>query len=113
MPLGELRARPRRGDFAGMRRWLADMAAVVVPHQIDVNVIVVIDVGARRQHGGELFAGGGLHVVQKALLLGRAVPAVLHADLMAVGEIEFGDVERVAEGMLGNMRVGIAVHAAA
>ena len=84
-----------------------------MPHQIDVDVIVVIDVGARRQHGGELLAGGGLHVVQKTLLLGRAVPAILHANLMAVGEIEFGDVERVAEGMLGNMRVGIAVHAAA
>ena len=41
-------------------------------HQIDVDVIVVIDVGARRQHGGELLAGGGLHVVQKALLFRHA-----------------------------------------
>ena len=32
---------------------------------------------------------------------------------MAVGEIEFGDVERIAEGVLGNVRVRIAVHAAA
>src|SRR5260370_11365931 len=52
-------------------------------------------------------------VVQKALLLRGAAPAKLHAQHMTVGKIEFGDVERIAEGMFGNMRVRIAVHAAA
>src|SRR5580704_1092150 len=79
------RAHARGGDFARDRRGLADMAAVIVPHQIDVDVIVVIDVGARRQHGGELVAGGRLYVVQKALLLGRTLPAILNADLVTVG----------------------------
>ena len=73
----------------------------------------MIDVGAGRQHGGEFVAGCELHVVQKRLLLGRTAPAILHGDLVAVGEHELGDVERVAERMLGDMRIGIAVHAAA
>ena len=38
---------------------------------------------------------------------------MLNADDAAVGEMEFGDVKCVAEGMLGNVRVRIAVHAAA
>ena len=113
MLCGEARSYVFGHDFARNRRRLADVAAVIVPHQIDVNVIVMIDVGAGRQHGGEIVAGRELHVVQKALFLRCALPAVLHADLVAVGEIEFGDVERIAEGMLGNMRVRIAVHAAA
>ena len=83
------------------------MPIVAPPHQVDVDVIVVIDVGARRQHGGELLAGCALHVAQKALLFRRALPAVLHRDLAAVGEREGGDVERIAEGMLGNVRVGL------
>ncbi len=82
-------------------------------HQIDVNMIVVIDVGARRQHGGELPAGGRLHVAQKALLFRHALPAVLHRNAPSVGERESGDIQRVAEGVFGNMRVGVAVHAAA
>src|SRR5436305_10701801 len=46
-----------RGDLvAGDGRGLADDAAARAPHQVDVNVIVVILVRARRQHGGELLA---------------------------------------------------------
>jgi hypothetical protein len=37
-------------------------------------------VGARRQHGVELLAGGRLHVAQKALLFRHAAPAVLDRD---------------------------------
>ena len=54
-----------------------------------------------------------MHVVQKTLLLRRAAPAILHADDVAIGKIEFGDIERIAESMLGNMRVRISVHPAA
>ena len=108
-------ARPRAlGDHLARNGGrLADVAAVIAPHQIDVDVIVMIDVGAGRQHGGEILARRRLHVVQESLLLRRAVPAVLHRDFVAVGQGELGDVERVAEGVLGNMRVRIAVHAAA
>ena len=110
---GKPAAGARRGDFAGYGGRFADMPAARAPHEVDVNMIVVIDIGAGREHGRKLIAGRRLHVVQKSLLLGRAVPALLHLDHVAVGEIELGDVERVAEGMLGNMRVRIAVHAAA
>ena len=78
-----------------------------------MNVIVVIDIGAGRQHGRKLIAGRRLHVVQKALLLRRAAPAILHLDRVAVGQVELGDVERIAEGVFGYMRARIAVHAAA
>src|SRR3974390_3480071 len=78
-----------------------------------MHVIVVIGVGAWRQYGGEGVTGCALHVVEEALLVRGAVPAVLHGDLAAVGEREGGDVERVAEGVLGDPRIGIAVHAAA
>ncbi len=108
-----MRPRALGDDFAWNCRRFADAAAAGAPHQIDVNVIVVIDVGAGRQYGGEFFAGCELYVVQKALLLWRAAPAVLHCDLVAVGEYELRDVERIAESVLGNMRVRIAVHAAA
>ena len=110
---GVARAGTLGHDFAGDRGRLADIGPAAPAHQIDVNVIVVIDVGARRQHGGEILARRPLHVVQEALLLGRAVPGILHDDPVAVGEVEFGDVERVAERVLGDMRIGIAVHAAA
>src|SRR5882757_3347832 len=43
-----------RGDFfAGDCGRLADQAAAGAAHQIDVDVIVMIDVGARREHRGE------------------------------------------------------------
>src|SRR5579871_6357380 len=106
-------ARGAGGDLLpGDRRRLADYGAAGATHQVDVDVIVVIDVGARRQHGVELLAGRALHVAQKSLLLGQAMPAVFHCDAAAVGEREGSDVERISERMLGNVRVGIAVHAA-
>ena len=86
--------------------------AVTPAHQIDVDVVVVIDVRTRRQHRAELIAGRGLHVAQKALLLRQPAPAVLDRDFASVGERERRDVERVAEGVLGNARPRIAVHAA-
>ena len=83
------------------------------PHQVDMDVVVVETVRARRQHGGEALAGGALHVAQESLLFRCAAPAILDRDASAVGERERGDVERVAEGMLGDARARIAVHAAA
>jgi hypothetical protein len=53
-----LRTRAFERDLAGYRRRFTDVTAVIVPHQIDVNMIVMIDIGARRQHGGELLARG-------------------------------------------------------
>src|ERR1700745_2038503 len=86
--------------------------AVTPAHQIDVDMIVMIDVRTWRQHGGELIAGRALHVAQKSLLLRQTVPAILDADLASVSKRERGDVERIAEGMLGNARARVAVHAA-
>ena len=76
---------------------LADDAPRGAAHQVDVDVIVMIDVGARRQHGRELLAGRGLHVAQESLLLRHSPPAVLHRDAAPVGEHEGCNIERVAE----------------
>ena len=78
-----------------------------------MEMIGMLRIRTRRQHGVEDLAGAALDVAQKSLLLGEAAPAVLHGDPPSVGEREAGDVERVAEGVLGDMRVRIAVHAAA
>src|SRR5262245_31866640 len=56
--------------FAGDRGWLAYGPAAVTAHQIHVDVIIVIDVGAWRQHGAEFITGGELHVMQESLLRG-------------------------------------------
>src|SRR5215468_4004255 len=86
--------------------------AVAPAHQIDMDMIVMIDVRTWRQHRGELIAGRRLHVAQKPLLLGQTVPSILDSDLASVSKRERSDVERIAEGMLGNARARIAVHAA-
>jgi hypothetical protein len=108
-----LRWLARRDLLARERGRLADHALAGAARQIDVDVIVVIDVGARRQHGAELLTGGGLHVAQKALLFRHALPAILYRNVPAVGEREARDIQRIAEGVLRNMRARIAVHAAA
>ena len=105
--------RPRGNLLARDRGRLADHALAGAAHQVDVDVIVVIGIGARRQHGGELLAGRGLHVAKKALLFRRASPAVLHRNLPSVGERETCDIQRIAKSVFGDMGVGIAVHAAA
>src|SRR6202140_2580080 len=79
-----VRVAPRRprGDFLARHRlWLANQPPRGAAHQIDVDVIVVIDVGARRQHGGELLAGRGLHVAGQTLLSRSALPAVLQRNV--------------------------------
>src|SRR5262249_40633601 len=106
-------SRGARGNFLARNSVrIARPMAVAPAHQIDVDVDVVLDVRAGRQHRAELIAGRGLHVAQKALLLRQPAPAVLHRDLASVSERKRRDVERVAEGVLGNARPRIAVHAA-
>src|SRR4051812_48585507 len=81
------------GDLiAGYRSRLADQAAAGAAHQIDVDMVLMVTVGARRQHGIELLAGGGLHVAQKSLLFGHAAPAALDGDTPAVCEREGRDI---------------------
>src|SRR5262249_7267558 len=106
-------ARGTRRDFFaryGVRGAPAGTPAPAPP--IDAGLGVVRDVRTRRQHRGEFTASGGLYVAQKPLLFRQAMPAVLHRDLASVGEREGGDVERVAEGVLGDAGARIAVHAA-
>ena len=82
-------------------------------HQVHVHVIIVVGIGAWRQHGGERLAGRAVDVAQEALLFEGAMPAVLHRDLAAIGQYESGQVERVAKGVLRDVGFGITVHPAA
>ena len=82
--------------------------------QIDMDVIVMVAVATRSEHGIEFSAGPGEHGLQERLLARRAIPPPpVHADLLAAGEAEPGDVERIAERVLRNVSVPIAVAAAA
>src|SRR5579872_5428488 len=59
LPARGVRIAPRgmRGDLlAGNGGGLADQPAGGAAHQIEVNVVIVIGIGARREHGGELLA---------------------------------------------------------
>src|SRR5437868_13996853 len=69
---------PRRDLLTRHGARLADHTPAGAAHQIDVDMIVVIDVRARRQHGSKLLARRGLHVAQKTLLFRQPSPAVLH-----------------------------------
>src|SRR5690242_3472980 len=113
MATGITGARPRCRDLARDRLWPAGSIAAVASHQIDVDVIVMRGVIARRQDGCEIVARSELHVVQKSLLLGSAVPTLLHGYAPSVGKRECRDIDRVPKGMLGYMRCARANHAAA
>src|SRR5215208_4810791 len=113
VPGGILRTSAGGNLLARDRMRIAGAPAPVTSHQVHMDVIVMIDVRPRCQHGIELFAGSALHVAQKALLFGCTPPAILHRNLASVREREGGDIKRIAEGMLGNARAWIAVHAAA
>ena len=78
-----------------------------------MDVVVVRGVVAGRQHGREIVAGSEMHVVQKALLFGRAVPTFLHRNPASVGERERRDVDRISESVFGNSRAAGADHSAA
>src|ERR1700751_3187932 len=68
------------GLFARHGVRVAGAMTVAPAHQVNVDMVVVIDVRARSQNRAELITGRRLHIVQKSLLLGRAMPAVLDRD---------------------------------
>jgi hypothetical protein len=103
----------RRRCGHGHRRGIADLAARSAAREIDVNMIVVKSVRAGREHGREALACAGMDGAQKSALLGLAFPSALEIHLAAVGEAEARNVERIAEGVLGDGRPRLAVHGAA
>ena len=54
------------------------------------------------EHGGEVVAGSEMHVVQKALLFGRAV-TLLNSDPASVRQRESRDVDGITERVLGEI----------
>src|SRR6476646_3795440 len=85
---------------AAIGRWLAEMAAVsrIGAEQIEVEVVRVIGVAARTEHGVELCTGSGEGSCQESPFRRSTPPPIPHhADLAPVGEPEGGDVERIAE----------------
>ena len=97
-----------------MRDRLADMFAAASMHrQIDMNVIVVKRIGARREHGRKMLAGTAVNIHQESAGLKIAARPVAHdRNLASVRQHEAADVQRVAKGMLRQRRVALIVHAA-
>ena len=97
-----------------MRDRLADMFAAASMHrQIDMNMIVVKRIGARRQHGRKMLAGTAVNIHQESAGLKIAAGPVAHdRNLMSVRQHEAADVQRVAKRMLRERRVALIVHAA-
>ncbi len=70
-----------------------------------MDVVVVEDVRAWAQHGGEILAGAGVRLVQKGGLLSVGPLPVAHiCERPPVGEREAGHVDRIAEGVFGETR---------
>jgi hypothetical protein len=65
-----------------------------------MDVVVVLAVGVRREHHAESLAGAARDVAQEIAFRAAAAPVPLDADGSAVDELEAGDVERVAVGVL-------------
>ncbi|CAD5295535.1 hypothetical protein BOS5A_230291 [Bosea sp. EC-HK365B] len=93
---------------------LADVPALGVARQVDMEMVVVHRIGAGAEHGREMLAGTNEDLAQEGLFLGRAAPAILHGDDAVVVQPEGKDVDGIAEGMLGGAaRAGAVVHGAA
>src|SRR4051812_38950836 len=94
-----------------LQDWLADMplAAWIVARQIEMEMIVVEHVGAWAEHGVEVAACADKNLTQELLFLRRAPPAPHDRHLASVGEAEGHDIDRVAEGVLGQPRAALAV----
>jgi hypothetical protein len=73
--------------------------------EVEVDVVVVKRVGSRREDGGKDVAGAGLRLAQEGLFLFVAArPGLDHDDGVAIRELEPANVDRVAEGVLGQFR---------
>ena len=104
----EVRRGRRLADAAGARVGRA------VIGEVEMDVVVVEHVRARPQDGGEIPAGPCVRLVEERGLLAVALlPVVDEIDRPPVGQGEARDVDRVAEGMLGELRAGDIVDGAA
>src|SRR5690348_3862028 len=65
-----------------------------------MDVVVVLAVGVRREHHAESLAGAACDVAQEIAFRAAAAPVLLDADGGAVDELEDGDVEGIAVGVL-------------
>ena len=111
-------AGPWRRQEVWRRRRLADAPGAGVGRavigEIEMDMVVVEDIGARPQDGGEILAGARVRLVQEGGFLAvGCLPVVDEIDLPAVGKGEAGHVDGVAEGMLGQASARYVVDAPA
>lgn len=99
------------------RGWLADSPrtgrCIAMHREIEMNVIVMKNIRSRREDSGEARAGAGLDAYEKgARGIVAARPIALNGDHASVGEMEAANINGIAEGMFGNLRAILIVHAA-
>src|SRR2546430_15330929 len=83
-------------EIARNSRRIADASPARAPHQVEMQVIVVVDVRSGPEHGRELLAGRRVHVVQETALLPQAAPAFPHRHLSSLWQRERGYGKRIA-----------------
>ena len=106
-PLGRQQRRDLRQRIPHVP--LADPVVVAPLHQVEMDVVLVVPVRARPQHGRKPRADRMQHVLAHLARHG----AVGQRDRLAVGELEGADVERVGAAVFGQLGAGDAVAAAA
>ena len=116
------RAAGRRGGRAAAADWApgsggnsgAGRCWSPVHRQIQMEVVVMEHIRPGPQHGREMPAGAGVRLVQeRPFLRVRLLPVAHDDDLAPVGEPEAGHVDRIAEGVLGELRARHVVDRAA
>src|SRR5680860_1922384 len=104
------------GEKAAAGSGLAKVPALghVGDQQVEMEMIVMVAVGTRTEHGVELCAAASERLLQKGLLPPAAAPPAFdHGDLRAVRELESGNVDGVAVSVLGQRPAMPAVTATA
>jgi hypothetical protein len=79
--------------------------------EVDMDMIVMKNIGAGAKHRGEWPAGAGMDVLQEGpRLIIAPCPIADDQNLAPVGEAETADVEGIAKGMFGNVPARLVVH---
>src|SRR6202023_2310878 len=105
----------RLGSSAWPKERSADPARagrrVAMQREIDMDMIIVKDIGAGAKHRRELAASAGMDVLQeRPRLIVASGPIADNRDLAPVRETKTANVEGIAKSMFGNAAARLIVH---
>src|SRR5204862_2752443 len=88
----------------------AALAVAAMTGEVQVEVVAVIEVVGRAEHGREDAARPAMHVAQEIALSQSAPPAALDIDRASAGQAESRDVDGIGVAVLGEMCAVDVVH---